>query len=681
VKHLVGVDVGGTFTDVLLLSLDGSQQALAKVPTSANPADGVVQGVRDATRRTGIDPEELELVLNGTTIATNTVIEENGARVGLLVTRGFRHVLEIARSWTPGPISGWMVWRKPAPLADLRDIREIGGRLGARGEELEPFDEEEVRTAVSELASRGIEALAISLFNGYLRPDVEEWIGSIARDEQPQLPISLASQVLPEFREYDRTLVAVANSYVQPAMRRYVDSLASLLRREFPRVNLSIVRSDGGLMSGTEAQARPIETVFSGPAGGVRAAVFLGETVGRRDVLSFDMGGTSTDVALNLDGHAAVSRRSSLTDYYKVRVPSLDVISIGAGGGSIAHVPMTGALRVGPQSAGSFPGPACYGLGGTEPTVTDANVVLGYLPSLLAGSMELRRDLAELAVGKVAEALGTSIEDAARAIVDIVNDRMLQGLKLVSVQRGHDPRTFALVAFGGAGPLHANALMELLGSPVCIVPPAPGIFSTLGFLIADVQREYASSLVRRLSALSREEVQAALVQLERQATRWLRGEGFTHAEQRLSWQFGVRYHRQGYELPVPHDDPLADADLLGTLAARFDDIHARSYQFRLDVEPELVVVRCIATGLTPHPELTSHPPATEPVDGALSDPEHAVYWEHGWRTGPIYARERLQHGHEIDGPAVVEQEDATTLIHPGARARVDTRLNLVLERF
>jgi N-methylhydantoinase A len=512
-----------------------------------------------------------------------------------------------------------------------------------------------------------------------LRPDVEEWIGLVANNVAPQLSISLASHVLPEFREYDRTLVAVANSYVQPAMRRYVDSLESLLRREFPQIAVSIVRSDGGLMSAADAQTRPIETVFSGPAGGVSAAVFLGDSVGRRDVLSFDMGGTSTDVALNRDGHAAVSRRSSLTDYYKVRVPSLDVISIGAGGGSIAHVPMTGALRVGPQSAGSDPGPACYGRGGTEPTVTDANVVAGYLPSLLSGSMELRRDLAELAVGKVAARLDTSVEDAARAIIDVVNDRMLQGLKLVSVQRGHDPRAFVLVAFGGAGPLHANAIMHLLGSPLCIIPPAPGVFSTFGFLIADVKREFARSLVRRLSALTSDEIKAVLAEIETNARGWLEEEGFTDSEQRLSWQFGMRYHRQGYDLPVRHDDPLGDADLLGTLAARFDNVHARSYQFRLDVEPELVVVRCIATGLTPQLELPGHPPTTELVESALSDPRHVVYWEHSWRPGPIYARERLRPGHEIDGPAVIEQEDATTLIHPGTCARVDTRLNLVLK--
>jgi N-methylhydantoinase A len=680
VRHVVGVDVGGTFTDVLLMPLDGSRSVLAKVPSTADPAEGVVQGVLEAARRATVEPDDIELILNGTTIVTNTVVERRGARVGALVTRGFRYVLEIARSWTPGPVSGWMVWEKPAPLADVRDIREVGGRIDARGGLLEPFDEPEIRVAVRALAERGIEALTVSLFNGYLRPDLEARVGEIAHEEAPGLPITLGSAVLPEFREYERTLVAVANAYVQPAMRRYVEALEAELKRSFPRATVNIVRSDGGLMSGADAAARPIESVFSGPAGGLRAAVFLGELIGRRDVLSFDMGGTSTDVALNSGGHAAVSRRSSLTDYYKVRVPSLDVVAIGAGGGSIAHVPITGALRVGPESAGSLPGPACYGRGGEEPTVTDANAVLGHLPSLLGGSMELRRDLAERAVERVAGPLDLSIEDAARAVVDVVNDRMLGGLRLVSIQRGHDPRTFTLVAFGGAGPLHANALLELLESPLCAIPPAPGIFSTFGFLAADVQREFSRSHIRRVSTVTRGDLEAIVDELAGQARCWLQAEGFEDGDQRLVWQFGMRYFRQGYELPVIHADPAADPDLPATLAARFAEAHRRFYQFDLEVEPELVVVRCIATGIKPRPEVRAREEATEPVEAAVTDSEHVIYWRGGWVQASVYARERLQPGHELPGPAVVEQEDSTTLIHPGFRARVDRFLNLILER-
>ena len=679
--HIVGVDVGGTFTDVLVMALDGSRWQLAKVPSTEDPADGVVSGVLEAARRADISPNRVGLVLNGTTIVTNTVVEGKGARVGLLVTRGFRYVLEIARSWTPGPVSGWMVWDRPAPLADTRDVLELSGRLDARGHVLEEIDEDEVRAAARQLASAGVDALTVALINGYANRAIEEQIGELVREAAPGLPVTLASAILPEFREYERTLAAVANAYVQPAMRSYVDSLEEQLREHLPNAVVNIVRSDGGVMSGRDAGERPIETVFSGPAGGVRAAVFLGQLIGRRDVLSFDMGGTSTDVALNRDAHAAVSRRSSLSDYYKVRVPSLDVIAIGAGGGSIVHVPLTGALRVGPASAGSNPGPACYGRGGEKPTVTDANVVLGYLPSLLSGQMTLHRDLAARAVATVAESLGMSLEQAARSIVDVVNDRMLGGLRLVSVQRGHDPRGFTLVAFGGAGPLHANGLMDLVGSPLTVVPPAPGIFSTFGFLVADVQREFARSHIRRLSELSLDDVRSIVANLEAEAHVWLEQQGFPETERSLTWQFGMRYFRQGYELPVGHDDPTGSESLLEELAAAFVEAHRQTYAFDLPVESELVVVRCLASGLTKAPEVREHPQAqSEDAEVAMTDAAHEIYWKDGWVGAPIYKRESLRPGHRIAGPAVIEQEDSTTLIHPGFSGSVDGFLNLLLER-
>ncbi len=679
-NHLVGVDVGGTFTDVLLMPLDGSHAVLAKVVTTPEPEDGVVAGVHEALVRAGLAADQVERVVHGTTIATNTVIQERGARVGLLVSRGFRYVLQIARSWTPGPVSGWMVWDKPDPLADLRDTIEITGRFGARGEIIDAIDEDEVRAAVRTLADRGVEALTVALVNGYVRPDVEAQVGDLARDEAPHLSVSLASHVLPEFREYERTLAAVANAYVQPAMARYVAGLEQSLAAELPGASLNVVRSDGGLMSVAGASERPIETVFSGPAGGVRGAVHVGSLVGMRKVLSFDMGGTSTDVALSTDGHAPVSRTSSLTSYYRVRVPSLDVVSIGAGGGSIAHVPRTGALRVGPESAGSSPGPACYGRGGTEPTVTDANVVLGHVPSLLAGRMDLHATRAAEAVQRIADALELAVEDAAQAIIDIANEKMLSALRLVSVQRGHDPRDFALVAFGGAGPLHGNALMELLGSAVCVVPPTPGVLSTFGFLVADVQREFARSHIRRLSELEDADVRVIMDELAKQGYGWLASEGFDEETRELSWQFGMRYYRQGYELPVVHDGPQDDPALLETLAARFVEAHRHAYQFDLEIEPELVIVRCLATGLTPTPITPRREPAGASPDAARVDAEHTIYWNAGWVSAPRYARERLEARNVLDGPCVIEQEDSTTLVKPGTRATVDRYLNLLLER-
>jgi N-methylhydantoinase A len=679
-RGVVAVDVGGTFTDVLLVAGNGTGPVLAKVPSTADPAEGVVHAVEEAARRAGIAPDAVELVLNGTTVVTNTVIERRGARVGLLVTRGFRNILEIARSWTPGPVSGWMVWEKPPPLADTRDVRELSGRIDTAGNELEPLDEGEARAAIRELAQRGVEAITVALVNGYVRPDVEARIAAWAAEEAPDLPVSLASHVVPEIREYERTLAAVANAYVQPAMRSYVRTIQHDLARSFASAALDIVRSDGGVMSASDAVERPVETVLSGPAGGVRAAVHLGRTIGRPDVLSFDMGGTSTDVALSRDGQAALSRRSSLTDYYKIRTPSLDVVAIGAGGGSIARVPGTGALRVGPDSAGASPGPACYGHGGTEPTVTDADVVLGYLPSLLGARMALHADVAREAMSGVAERLGLSVDDAARAVVDVVNDRMLGGLRLVSVQRGHDPREFTLVAFGGAGPLHANALMELIGSPVAVVPPAPGVFSAQGFLVADVQREFARSHIQPLADVGNDALLGIVEDLSAKASAWLDVQGFAPEDQSLCFQFGMRYARQGYELPVLHDDPAGDEELENTLLARFLEAHQRTYSFTLDMEPELVVVRCVAAARQPPLPAVDAPPATGPVSDALRVADHRIYWDGAWVTAPIYRREAMQHGHAIDGPAIVEQEDSTTLVHPGTTARVDRHLNLLLER-
>ena len=642
-SHVVGVDVGGTFTDVLLVSRDGELSVLAKVPSTPNPAEGVVQAVLVAAERAGVSSGDIDLVLNGTTVVTNTVLEQRGARVGLIVSRGFRYILEIARSWTPGPVSGWMIWEKPPPLADTRDVREVGGRISAAAEEVEPLDEQGVRSAVRELAERGVEAITIALMNGYLRPDLEERAGAWAAEEAPGLSVSLASHVVPEIREYERTLAAVANAYVQPEMGNYVRSVEEDLRRSFPEAKLNIVRSDGGVMSGKDAIERPVETIFSGPAGGVRAAVHVGQLIGRPDVLSFDIGGTSTDVALSRAGQAAVGRRSSLTDYYKLRVPSLDVVAIGAGGGSLARVPVTGALRVGPDSAGSVPGPACYGRGGEEPTVTDANVVLGYLPSLLDDKMPIHRDLAEKAVQQVASGLDIPLEQAARAIIDVANDRMLGGLRLVSVQRGHDPREFTLVAFGGAGPLHANALMELIGTPVDGHPAVPGRVQH-----ARLPRGGHAARVRpqphRSRSPSSGRTSCSRWWTTWSATRWPGSTG-TRSRRRTAGSPSssgsatrVRATSCPSSTPIRAATPTCRPRSRGCSRRRTSAPTASG----CELEPELVVVRCVAAARQAARPIRELPDATGPVDDAITRPDHRVYWDGEWversRVPPLRPR-------------------------------------------
>src|SRR5215218_10206251 len=561
-SYRLGVDVGGTFTDVLLVDEDSGVTWRAK--TASTPADqavGVLNGIGKACAEAGIDLPEVASVLHGTTVATNAILEGKGATVGLVTTRGFRQVLQIARSFVPGGLAGWIIWPKPEPLADLENTVEVDERIASDGSVVRPLDEDDVRQQLQRLAGRGVQALAVSLINSFADPAHEQRIGAIAAEVLPGVPVSLSSDVLPELREYERTLTTVANGYVQPQVDRYVRHLSDGLRQGGVAGELSILRSDGGLQSADAAVGAPVTMLLSGPAGGVTGAVWVAEQCGHRDLITFDMGGTSTDVALVRDLDPRIGRETKVGDL-SVRASSVDVRTVGAGGGSIAHVPeLTRALRVGPQSAGADPGPAAYGKGGVEPTVTDANVVLGYLPSSLAGGeITLDVEASRAAVGKVAEAMGLdSPEAAAAGIVDIVNENMLGGLRLVSVQQGFDPRDFALVAFGGAGPLHANALGRLTGAWPVIVPPSPGVLCALGDATTSLRDETARTVLRRFADLTGPEFAQLLGELADDAGRRMTDQGLDPAEQTVRYSVDVRYHGQGFEIPVTVDPAwLAD---------------------------------------------------------------------------------------------------------------------------
>src|SRR6188472_2329688 len=424
--YRLGVDVGGTFTDLFLVSEgDGGAQFRVKTPsTPGDPSEGVLTGVRRICDEAGIGVGELQNFLHGTTVATNAVLESKGARVGLITTRRFGQILHLARSQTPGPLAGWIIMIKPDPPASLADTREAVERMDARGNTITALDEQQVESLVRDLVESGVETLTVALVNSYVNPAHEERIGAVIEQLYPGFPVTLSAHVLPEFREYERTLTACMNSYVRPKVADYVDRLQSELQAIGAQADVNILRSDAGLMTTREAARNPIYAVLSGPSGGVAGALFVASKAGYEDILTFDMGGTSTDVALCQNGQPTIGRETAIS-HFRIRVPSVDVHTVGAGGGSIAHVPeLTKALRVGPQSAGAEPGPAAYGKGGTEPTVTDANVVLGHLPPrLLGGEMELDADAARAAVQKVAEAMGLdSPEAAAAGIVDIVNE-------------------------------------------------------------------------------------------------------------------------------------------------------------------------------------------------------------------------------------------------------------------
>jgi 5-oxoprolinase (ATP-hydrolysing) len=673
------VDVGGTFTDFLLLDEETGRATLHKTPsTPSDPSTGVLSGLQALLGAAGLPAAALDRVMHGTTVATNAVHEGRGARVGLLCTEGFEQVLHLARGETPGPLAGWVAMIKPEPLAAVEHTRGVRERVSARGEVVRELDLGHALSAVDELLEGGIESLAISLLNSYANPDHERRIRDAVRRRHPELSVSASSDVLPAFREYERTNVVVMNAYVRPRMAQYLQGLRSGLEAVGVRGSLSILRSDGGLMTFETAIENPVNALLAGPSGGVAGAAAVAARAGHPNFLSLDMGGTSTDVALCLDAEPVMTRETRL-GYFPLKVPSIDVRSVGAGGGSIAHVPeLTGALRVGPESAGAQPGPAAYAQGGEEPTVTDANLVLGHLtPELLGGRMRLDVDLARRAVGKVADALGLGLEQAAEGIVDIVNENMMGALRLVSVEKGFDPRELALVAFGGAGPLHANALAELMGSFPVIIPPTPGVLAALGDVVSPFRREVSEVYIRHFDRVSPDQVVQHLERLGADAGRWLAEAGIPDDQRTVRFSADVRYHRQGLEIPVDLEIAGLRSSGLADAASAFAAAHEREYGFTLDVPCELVNLRAIALGGAP-PELDAPAPAAAAESPAARISEQQIYHRGAWHRAAVYDRARLGPGHSIEGPAIVCQTDSTSLILPGYSATVDDHLNLVI---
>jgi N-methylhydantoinase A len=681
-SYRLGVDVGGTFTDLFLVSQgNGGGQFRVKTPsTPSDPSQGVLAGVRRICDEAGIGVDELRNILHGTTVATNAVLESKGARVGLITTRGFGQILHLARSQTPGPLAGWIIMIKPDPPASLADTREAVERLDARGNTVVPVDEAQVEAVVRDLVESGVETLTVSLINSYVNPAHEEQIGAIVERLYPGFPVTLSAHVLPEFREYERALTACMNSYVRPKVADYVDRLQTELRGIGASADVNILRSDAGLMTTAEAARNPIYGVLSGPSGGVAGALFVARKAGFDDILTFDMGGTSTDVALCQFGQPTIGRETAIS-HFRIRVPSVDVHTVGAGGGSIAHVPeLTKALRVGPESAGAEPGPAAYGKGGTSPTVTDANVALGHLPPrLLGGEMQLDVDAARAAVQTIADAVGLgSVEQAAEGILAIVNENMAGALRLVSVQRGHDPRDFALVAYGGAGPLHANAVAELMGSFPVIVPPAPGLLCAIGDLVADFRDEFAQTYIRLLGEAAPEEVAVILDELGSRADAWLDAEGIAHDARTVTYTADMRYHGQGYEIPVAIDpEEIRSAGVAG-LEERFNGLHEQLYGFRMHgTATEIVNLRCVGFGTVPKPEMPVGDEGPEDASAAIVD-EHQVWFGGERHATRIFDRAKLQPRMAFAGPAIVTEFDSTTVVLPGYSAVVDVNFNLLI---
>jgi len=677
----VGVDSGGTFTDVCLFEESSGRVAVWKVPsTPDDPSRGIAEGVESGISRVGSTPADIAFFGHGTTVATNALIQHRGAPTGLITTGGFRDLLEIARQKRPDLYDLFV--DKPPELV-TRDLRfAVPERVRHDGSIEIALDETAVREAARALKKAGVAAVAVCFLYAFVRPEHEARALEILREELPDTFATASHAVAPEFREYERLSTAVVNAYLGPVMRGYIARLADRLTALGLTATPQLTQSNGGVIGFEAAAELPVRTVLSGPSTGVVGAQAVGKLAGYEDLITFDMGGTSSDVALLRNGECRLTGEA-IVHGYPIKAPMLDIHTVGAGGGSIAYVDSGGLLKVGPRSAGADPGPVCYGRGNDEPTVTDANVLLGTLhpTHLLGGRMPIRRDLSEAAIARLAEKLGMDTMATAQGIISVVTANMAKAIRVISVQRGHDPRDYTLIAFGGAGPLHASRLAQELDMKRVLVPRTPGILCAMGLLLTDLRADFATTKLTRLGAAAVEVMQDAFAGLETRAEAWFAAEGIAPEARRLRRTVDVRYLGQNYELPIALPDGPISAAALDALAEGFAEAHRREYGFVAEEEVvELVTFRIEATGVVRkasfQPEKEQGPDASGALIGerALWLPE-----ANGRVTVPVYDRERLHAGNRIVGPAIVEQMDATTVILPGQVGRVEPYLNLILE--
>ena len=681
-SYRLGVDVGGTFTDLLLINEENGKTYTAKVPSTPEDSSiGVLNGIARICDESGVDPKQIGRVMHGTTVATNAVLTGKGAVVGLVTTAGYEDTLQVARSYCPGGLGGWVSFVKKPLLAPLELTVGAIERLDADGNVVTPLDEAALRESLVTLKAKGgVEALTICFINAYMNGAHEQRAREIAAEIFTDTPISISSEVVPEMQEYERTETTVVNSYVRPEVAKYVANLQAALDDKMGAdTQLSILRSDGGLASARASGESPVNLLMSGPAGGVAGAIYFCSRAGYNNILTFDMGGTSTDVALIQDSRARV-RRETIVGDVRVRAPSVDVRTVGAGGGSIAFVPeLTKALRVGPESAGAVPGPACYMKGGEVPTVCDANVVLGYLPSdvQLGGAMQINRDASVAAVQSVADAMGIDLMEAAEGIVRIANEAMFGALRLVSVEQGYDPRDFALVGFGGAGPLHANALGVLTDAWPVIVPPGPGVLCAYGDATTQVQDEAARTYLTMAGDISDADLRADLVELTARAGESLLADGIPVSEHEVTYQADLRYAGQAFQITVDFTENDLKERGIALLTEQFDAEHEQLFTFKLGDGHEILMIRAVvkARGKAIAERVVGNA-GNSLEDCKLHDSR--FYSQGEWHDAPIFNRDLLHPGLVVPGPSIVSEMDSTTVVLPGYAATVDAVGNLLI---
>jgi N-methylhydantoinase A len=692
VDYRIGVDIGGTFTDVVFLSSGGHVLARKVASTPDDYSRAVLEAIDNGVKELGIGPDSVSEVSHGFTVATNAIIENKGAKTALITTEGFRDVLELRRNRVPRLYD--LYYEKPPALVKRQLRLEVRERLNFQGEVLRPLDNADVDEAVDRILEEEVEAVAVCLLHSYANPDHEQQIGQVIRQRAPDVILTLSSDLLPEMKEYERTSTTVINCYVRPVVERYLGRLIEGLQRMGISVPLVVMQSNGGLATSKIAMEKPVYCIESGPAAGVVGAYHLGSRLGLDDLMTLDMGGTTAKASIiengeilqapeyEVGGDISAGHRLLRGSGHILRVPSIDLAEVGAGGGSIASVDRGGSIRVGPQSSGAVPGPACYRLGGQDATVTDADVLLGYLNPeyLLGGDFPIDRDLAEEAITRdVAMPLGISAVEAAHGIHLLVNSNMARALRAVSSERGRDPRRFVLFSFGGGGPVHAAGLAEMLDINRMVVPPFPGVFSSFGLLLANVEHHFVRTYFKIFDQLQVSDLAEILDGLWEEGRQQLRAEGFADSAQQIVTQVDMKYKGQVSELTVLMPPGKVTQKTLSELGEVFAEEHVKSFGYRTDAPYQMVNLRVIARGLSQESRTPER--LDLPVSDRNGPSKRQVYFggDIGWIDTTVIDRGGLT-DNPADGPLIIEEYDSTTVVPPRWRASVDSWRNIILEK-
>lgn len=681
----ISIDVGGTFTDVILADERQGSFHYAKTPTTHDDlAEGVLKGLEEILKVSGRSMEDLDYLIHGTTIGTNAIVEGKGARVGLITTAGFEDVLEIRRVARPQEAAFDFEVDNPPPLVPRYLRKGVVERINSRGEVFTPLDERTVRQAVGFFREQGVEAIVVSLLFSFLNPSHEKRVSEICREISPEILVSLSSEICPEFREYERTCTTVMNGYLGPVIKRYMDNLLARLKGVYGGIRLHIMQSNGGSMTAETARDHAAHLINSGPAGGAISTAYISRLLGHDMAVGADMGGTTFDISIIDKGMPKTTTWGGVTNY-PIKLPMVDLKTIGAGGGSIAWIDQGGVLNVGPQSAGSNPGPACYGWGGTLPTVTDANLVLGRLNPeyFLGGKIPLYPEKARAAIyEQIAAPMGTSLEEAGLSIIRIVNANMAKGISGVSVQRGYDLREFILVPFGGAAPNHAVDIATEVGIQKIVVPPMCGNFSAVGLAVADIQHDYVRTLAKRQEGVSPQELFEVFRGLEDEGMRKLDEENVDPGDTHIEWSADLRYEGQSWELntPIRRTEGFGPSEFQDILSS-FHALHQKAYSFS---EPmgkiEFMNLRVRAIGRNPGITLPVESLSPAPLTRALKHRRPVYFQNQGFVEIPCYERDEIRCGSRVDGPCLIEETISTTLIPSGWAGVVDKFKNIVITR-